>query len=177
MKKNKLLLLLLLKRCCPHNFQTSCIADVSLRLQAQFIIDQVEQYDRCPEPVDFVFLGHVMYYVGDKYVPVVTNMLRNLSPNGCLVLSHLIPSEFHFKSGYYCITHKVFLHPLGQNIYFISSSTKIFATRLLSSRMHTARSLTVSPSMHCFGGCLLPGGVCSQGVPGPGRGSAPRRGI
>ena len=52
--------------------------------------------------------------------------------------------------------------------------------------MHTARLLTVSPSMHCteggclllvggcllLGGCLLPGGVCSWGMSAPG-GSAP----
>ena len=31
-------------------------------------------------------------------------------------------------------------------------------TRMHSSRMHIARSLTVSPSMHCAGGCLVPGG-------------------
>ena len=42
-------------------------------------------------------------------------------------------------------------------------------TRLHSSRMHTARLLSVSPSMHCSRGCLLPlsvhslGGVCSKG--------------
>ena len=40
-------------------------------------------------------------------------------------------------------------------------------TRLHSSGMHTARLLTISPSMHCTGsasgGCLLPGGVCSGG--------------
>ena len=49
-------------------------------------------------------------------------------------------------------------------------------TRLHSSRMHTARSLTVSPSMHCAGGvCLVwgvpgPEGGClvQRGVPGPG---------
>ena len=53
-------------------------------------------------------------------------------------------------------------------------------TRMHSSRMRTARALTVSPSMLCTGGCLLwgvpslgvggsaPGGkgVCSLGVPG-----------
>ena len=55
-------------------------------------------------------------------------------------------------------------------------------TRLHSSRMHTARSLTVSPSMHCAGGvCLVwgvpgpeggawSGGAWSRGVPGPGGG-------
>ena len=43
-------------------------------------------------------------------------------------------------------------------------TTKKLITRLHSSRMHTTRSLTVSPSMHCSGG------VCSWrvGVPGPG---------
>ena len=63
-------------------------------------------------------------------------------------------------------------------------------TRLHSSRMHTARLLTVSPSMHCAGGvsalggvpglgdvcsggCLVQGGsalggVSAPGVPGPG---------
>ena len=36
-------------------------------------------------------------------------------------------------------------------------------TRLHSSRMHTTRLLTVSPSMHCAGGgCLLPGGGGGQ---------------
>ena len=39
--------------------------------------------------------------------------------------------------------------------------------RLYSSRMHTARSLTVSPSMLCPGG--VP--VWSWGVPGPGGGA------
>ena len=34
-------------------------------------------------------------------------------------------------------------------------------TRMHSSRMHTARLLPVSPSMHCSGGLpLVPGGVC-----------------
>ena len=47
-------------------------------------------------------------------------------------------------------------------------------TRLHSSRMHTARLLTISPSMHCAGGVLL--GVCSQGVSASG-GSAPGGGI
>ena len=48
--------------------------------------------------------------------------------------------------------------------------TYFYSTRLHSSRMHTARSLTVSPSMHCAGGsasggCLLPEGGCLlQGV-------------
>ena len=36
-------------------------------------------------------------------------------------------------------------------------------TRLHSSRMHTARLLTVSPSMHCTGGCLLLGVSASVG--------------
>ena len=42
-------------------------------------------------------------------------------------------------------------------------------TRMHSSRMRTARLLPVSPSMHCSGGYLVPGGVPSQGdLPGPG---------
>ena len=46
--------------------------------------------------------------------------------------------------------------------------------RLHSSSMHTARLLTVSPSMYCAGGCLVPGGVCLVGgVPGPGEGAWP----
>ena len=49
-----------------------------------------------------------------------------------------------------------------------------YYTRLHSSRMHTARLLTVSPSMHCaggvsaLGGCLLWGVVCSWGCLLPG---------
>ena len=38
------------------------------------------------------------------------------------------------------------------------------STSMHSSRMRTARLLPVSPSMHCAGGCLLPGGSA------PGRG-------
>ena len=37
-------------------------------------------------------------------------------------------------------------------------------TRLHSSRMPTARALTVSPSMLCAGGCLVRGGVWSGGL-------------
>ena len=36
---------------------------------------------------------------------------------------------------------------------------------MYSSRMRTARSLPISPSMHCAGGCLLWLGVCSGGIP------------
>ena len=59
-------------------------------------------------------------------------------------------------------------------------------TRLHSSRMHTAHLLTVSPSMHCWRGGLLPGGLpawggacswgrdCSWGgVPAPGGSGIP----
>ena len=57
-----------------------------------------------------------------------------------------------------------------------SGKPKEEITRLHSSRMRTARSLTISPSMFCSrggvpgpGGCLVPGGACSGGVgvPGP----------
>ena len=37
------------------------------------------------------------------------------------------------------------------------------ATRLHSSRMHTARLLSISPSMHCTGWCLGPGGCLVLG--------------
>ena len=55
-------------------------------------------------------------------------------------------------------------------------------TRLHSSRMHTARFLTVSPSMHCAGGSALPGGwvylsgvVClTEGVCLPGGFALPK---
>ena len=52
----------------------------------------------------------------------------------------------------------------------------IIIIRLHSSRMHTARLLTVSPSMHCAGGsarggsCMVPGGLLHGGVPGLGGG-------
>ena len=55
-------------------------------------------------------------------------------------------------------------------------------TRMHSSRMRTARLLPVSPSMHCSGGYLVPGGVPAQGdLPGPGgctrsRGGVPAQG-
>ena len=40
-------------------------------------------------------------------------------------------------------------------------------TSMHTSRMRTACLLPVSPSMHCAGGCLLLGGVCSWGVTAP----------
>ena len=52
-----------------------------------------------------------------------------------------------------------------------SLCANICGTRLHSSRMRTARALTVSPSMLCVRGgvCLVPGGAWYQGdVPGPG---------
>ena len=36
------------------------------------------------------------------------------------------------------------------------------------SRMRTTCLLTVSPSMHCAGGCLFPGGSAPRGVSAPG---------
>ena len=56
---------------------------------------------------------------------------------------------------------------------FCTIDTGRRTTRLHSSRMHTTCSLTISPTMHCYQGCLLLGGVCSweaawsKGVPGP----------
>ena len=46
------------------------------------------------------------------------------------------------------------------------------ATRLHSSRMHTTRSLTISPSMLCSGG-----GAWSWGLPGPGGDTCLVRGV
>ena len=43
------------------------------------------------------------------------------------------------------------------------TNTSQILTRLHSSRMHTARSLTVSPSMHCAGGVCSQGGAWSGG--------------
>ena len=46
-----------------------------------------------------------------------------------------------------------------------------FITRMHSSRMRTGRSLTVYRSLLPWGwGCLLPGGLCFQGVSAPGGG-------
>ena len=62
-------------------------------------------------------------------------------------------------------------------------------TRLHSSRMHTACSLTVYTSMHCAGGCLVPevvpglggvpepGGAWSRGFWSRGGGVGPRGGV
>ena len=89
-------------------------------------------------------------------------------------------------------TFKSALHfRLFEIFMLLKSIIFIFQTRLHSSRMHTTRSLTVSPSMHCSEGVpsperclvwgvsdprgvpgprghLLPGGVWSWGVSGPG---------
>ena len=46
--------------------------------------------------------------------------------------------------------------------------SNIFGTRLHSSRMRTARALTVSPSMLCVGGVSAPGCVSALGVSTPG---------
>ena len=63
----------------------------------------------------------------------------------------------------------------GYLVQFLSFSCRFWQkscqTRLLSSRMRTARLLTESPSMHCTGGCLLPGRVpAPRGVPWGGGG-------
>ena len=53
------------------------------------------------------------------------------------------------------------------------SKANLLLIRLHSSRMRTARALTVSPSMLCAGGDLFPEGICSRGVPGHGGGVIP----
>ena len=45
--------------------------------------------------------------------------------------------------------------------YYLAPTSLWAVTRLLSSRIHTAHMLPISPSMHCAGGGLL------RGVPGP----------
>ena len=54
-------------------------------------------------------------------------------------------------------------------------------TRLHSSGMHTARLLTVSCSMYCAGGCLVPGGLFPGGrvsrPGGAGSGCVPGLGV
>ena len=59
---------------------------------------------------------------------------------------------------------KTYMNGLGYNAW-VYSKENTSKTRLHSSRMHTARLLTVSPSMHCSGGrgCLLGGGAWSWG--------------
>ena len=57
------------------------------------------------------------------------------------------------------------LEVLYEIIFTIPSNIQISSTSLHSSRMRTARALTVSPSMLCGGGSALGGGVCSWGVP------------
>ena len=49
-------------------------------------------------------------------------------------------------------------------VYYIEGIVKFYlTTRLHSSRMRTTRLLTVSPSMHCSGGYLVPGGMLCPG--------------
>ena len=85
-----------------------------------------------------------------------------------------------FNAWLYSSSHTMkIIFVVNANLFYYLSETRIEnirITRLHSSRMHTARLLIVSPSMHCAGvvpapgGCLLPGGVCSRGggVLGPG---------
>ena len=49
---------------------------------------------------------------------------------------------------------------------FSPNCTRVLYTRLHSSRMRTAHTLTVSPSMLCAGGVSAPGGCLLQGVGG-----------
>ena len=56
--------------------------------------------------------------------------------------------------------------------FYVICGKKILQTRLHSSRMRTARMLTVSPSMLCTGGCTWSQGVSALGGSAPG-GSAP----
>ena len=44
-------------------------------------------------------------------------------------------------------------------------------------RMHSSRMRTVCSGSHLTGGCLVPGGVCSRGVPGPGEVPRPGGGL
>ena len=56
-------------------------------------------------------------------------------------------------------------------IFTVLSSRKLRKIKLHSSRMHTARLLTVSPSMHCAWGVPALRGACSRGgVSAPGGG-------
>ena len=75
------------------------------------------------------------------------------------------------KSLFFCfmtILHMLdFIFSCGFMIIVRRGIRLIIVTRLHSSRMRTARALTVSPSMLCGCGCLLPGGEggdCSIGV-------------
>ena len=57
------------------------------------------------------------------------------------------------------------------NLFWVDNFTFVMLTRLHSSRMRTARSLTVYPSMLCsggWGGLFRGGGAWSRGVPSPG---------
>ena len=70
--------------------------------------------------------------------------------------------------------HFHFFHSVQRScmVTWESSFVEPCFTRLHTSRMHTARLLTISPSMHCTGGSAPggvpgPGGVRSGGVNGP----------
>ena len=55
------------------------------------------------------------------------------------------------------------------HLHFLEREISIFIKQELhSSRMHTARLLTVSPSMHCTGGVCVARGVPCRGVSLPG---------
>ena len=71
------------------------------------------------------------------------------------------------------LKQKNLVNVIKNNSTRLAAMTK-FLTRLHSSRMHTARLLTVSPSMHCSrGGCLVLGGAWSRGRVSARRGICP----
>ena len=76
-----------------------------------------------------------------------------------LSLSFKISGDKRIAASPYQRLAAIFLQPLVR-----VSLQKYPWTSLHSSRMCTARLLPVSPSMHCTGGCLPLGGVCSRGV-------------
>ena len=87
--------------------------------------------------------------------------------------TYLTVSSQYFLAVLWYLKQKNLVNVIKNNSTRLAAMTK-FLTRLDSSRMHTARLLTVSPSMHCSrGGCLVPGGAWSRGRVSARRGICP----
>ena len=109
--------------------------------QIKITNDYVQQYTGPPKPVDFILVGHVMNYVVDEFIPTVDKMLSWLSPGGCLVLSHINPSNFFLEIGRLLLVARV---SVSYTVSWKTSSSStglklLFIFRLMIFRENIAR--------------------------------------
>ena len=86
--------------------------------------------------------------------------LNFLSSNIMYGIMKLPPGDYNRRSIISCLEY---LAVCINSLCFLETKADTASTRLHYNRMRTAHLLTVSPSMHCAGGCLLREGAWSGG--------------